>query len=237
MITARLAKARGRTATDWLDGRHTFSFGGYYDPAHMGFGALRVVNHDVIAPGAGFPTHGHRDMEIVTYILRGAVAHRDSMGNGSTIRPGDVQLMSAGTGVMHSEFNAFDDAETELLQMWVIPAKAGGKPRYEESSFATDGAHWRLLVSPDGSDGSLTIGQNAHLHAFRGQSGDRARLALDRRGAWLHVGSGEIEVKSASGAGMRLKAGDGAGIRNEAWIEVDVPDGANADVVLWQVPD
>jgi redox-sensitive bicupin YhaK (pirin superfamily) len=176
-------------------------------------------------------------MEIVTYILRGAVAHRDSMGNGSTIRPGDVQLMSAGTGVMHSEFNAHDDAETELLQMWVAPAKAGGKPRYEESSFSTDGAHWRLLASPNGTDGSLTIGQNAHLHAFRGQAGDRARLSLDQRGSWLHVGAGEISIKGSSGTTLQLKAGDGAAIRRESWIDVEVPNGASADVVLWQVPD
>jgi len=238
MIKIRPSAARGRTKIDWLDGRHTFSFGGYHDPAHMGFGALRVINQDVILPGAGFPTHGHRDMEIVTYVLRGAVAHRDSMGNGSTIAPGDVQLMSAGTGVMHSEFNGADGEETELLQMWVIPARAATRPRYEQGSFARDGGQWRIVVSPDGADGSLTIGQNAHMYVFRGESGAAAELELDpARGSWMHVGAGAVHVITESGTGADLAAGDGAAIRGEKRVKVSVPAGATADVVLWTVPD
>lgn len=167
MLTLRRSAERGHANHGWLDTHHTFSFANYYDPAHMGFGPLRVINDDRIAAGRGFGTHGHRDMEIITYVLDGAIAHKDSMGSGSTIRPGDVQRMSAGRGVMHSEFNPQPDAATHMLQIWIEPDVAGIAPEYEEKRFPEADKRGRLrqLVSPDGADGSLRIHQDARLYA------------------------------------------------------------------------
>lgn len=166
MISIRRAAERGHFNFGWLDTYHTFSFGEYYDPRHMGFRSLRVINEDFVAAGAGFPTHGHRDMEIVTYVLEGGLSHRDSMGNGSTIRPGDVQRMSAGTGVRHSEFNHSEDERVHLLQIWILPSEEGAAPGYEEKKFEDDEKRNRLRVvaSPDGRDGSVTIRQDASIH-------------------------------------------------------------------------
>ncbi|MFQ6686775.1 pirin family protein, partial [Bordetella pertussis] len=190
MLTLRRSAERGHANHGWLDTHHTFSFANYYDPAHMGFGPLRVINDDRIAAGRGFGTHGHRDMEIITYVLDGAIAHKDSMGSGSTIRPGDVQRMSAGRGVMHSEFNPQPDAATHMLQIWIEPDVAGIAPEYEEKRFPEADKRGRLrqLVSPDGADGSLRIHQDARLYAglFDGTESAELPLAAGRR-SWVHV--------------------------------------------------
>jgi hypothetical protein len=232
MITIRRSDERGHADHGWLDTYHTFSFAGYHDPDFMGFSELRVINQDVVQPGQGFSTHGHRDMEIVTVVLEGALAHEDSMGNGSEIRPGEVQLMSAGTGVTHSEFNASSDELVHLLQMWVLPAKASAKPRYEQKDFPESErkGRLRLVVSPDGRDGSLTIGQNASLFVGSLDGNDRATHELGKsRSAWLHVGTGSVKLN-----GQLLEAGDGAAIQNESKLELT--DGKGAQVVLWDLP-
>lgn len=207
MITVRPAAERGHANHGWLDTFHTFSFANYYDPEHMGFGPLRVINDDRIAAGRGFGTHGHRDMEIITYVLDGAVAHKDSMGTGSTIRPGDVQRMSAGRGVLHSEFNPQPDAATHMLQIWIEPDVAGIAPEYEQKSFddADKRGKLRQVASPDGAEGSLRIHQDVRLYAglFDGAEAADLSLAAGRR-AWVHVARGGITVN-----GQALKAGDG----------------------------
>lgn len=231
MITLRRSDERGYANHGWLQSHHTFSFANYYDPAHMGFGALRVINDDRIAAGRGFGTHGHRDMEIITYVLEGAVAHRDSMGNGSTIRPGNVQRMSAGRGVQHSEFNPLPDAGTHLLQIWIEPDVTGIEPEYEELELDDAGRRGKLrcVVSPDGADGSMRVHQDARLYVGRFDGEERAlhELAAGRR-AWVHVARGRVAVN-----GQVLEAGDAAAIRDEASITLDRGDGA--EVLLFDL--
>ena len=202
----RRANERGFADHGWLRSFHTFSFADYYDPKHMGFRALRVINEDRVAPSAGFPTHPHRDMEIVSYVLGGGLEHKDSMGNGSVIRPGDVQRMSAGTGVFHSEFNASDREPVHFLQIWLVPGERGIRPGYEQRAFAPADRRGRLLrvASPDGADGSVTVHQDAVLYAGLFDQGESATQALasDRYG-WLHVARGTVKVD-----GHELHAGD-----------------------------
>ncbi|MFD1557974.1 pirin family protein [Paraburkholderia silviterrae] len=231
MLTIRRASERGHANHGWLDSWHSFSFADYFDEAHVHYGALRVLNDDRIAGGGGFGTHGHRDMEIVTYVLSGALAHRDSMGNGSTIRPGDVQRMSAGTGVMHSEFNASKDEEAHLLQIWLLPTAPGGAPGYEERRFddADKRGRLRLIASPDGRDGSVTVQADASIHAALIDGGERAGYALPPgRRAYVHVARGALEVN-----GERLAAGDAAMI--EAETAVTLANGEAAEVLLFDV--
>ena len=224
MIELRPAAERGHADHGWLDSWHSFSFADYHDPAHMGFGALRVINEDRIAAGTGFGTHGHRDMEIVSYVLDGALAHKDSLGNGSVIRPGDVQRMSAGTGVLHSEFNHQKDAPTHFLQIWVQPDRRGLAPGYEERHFseADKRGRLRLIASPDGADGSLPLHQSARLYAGLLDGDERARLVLDPgRRAYVHVVRGAVSVN-----GRRLAAGDAAKLVDEPAVELDAGEGA-----------
>lgn len=207
MLTVRKANDRGASQFGWLDSKHTFSFGGYMDPGHMGFSNLRVINEDRVAPGAGFGTHGHRDMEILSYVLEGELAHKDSMGTGSVIRPGDLQRMSAGTGVMHSEMNASADQPVHFLQIWLLPESKGIAPGYEQKHFesAERQDQWRLIGSRDGRDGSVTIHQDVSLYTATLEAGTKLtyELATGRR-AWLQVTRGAVTVEGES-----LKAGDG----------------------------
>ena len=223
-IVVRPAAARGRTQTDWLDSRHTFSFGEYHDPAHMGFGALRVINDDRIAPGKGFATHGHRDMEIVTYVLEGALEHKDSLGTGSVIRPGEVQIMSAGTGIKHSKFNHSPVEPVHLLQIWIVPDRNGLPPRYDQRAFdpAELAGKLRRVVSPDGDDGAIVIHQDASMHAAHLAPADVVQHALaPGREAWLQVARGAVTAN-----GARLGPGDGAAVTGERTITVRANEAA-----------
>ncbi len=230
MITLRRSEERGHADHGWLDTYHTFSFAEYWNPEFMGFGPLRVLNQDRVAASRGFGTHGHRDMEIVTYVLGGALEHRDSLGNGSRILPGEVQLMSAGTGVTHSEFNASSEEELEFLQMWIVPREPGTEPRYEQRAFDDLDGQLRLVVSPDGEDGSLTIAQDARLFAGTLRAGDRVESPLGAgRSAWLHVARGELRLN-----GELLGPGDGAAVQAEPGVVLQSE--GPADVVLWELP-
>jgi redox-sensitive bicupin YhaK (pirin superfamily) len=205
-ISVRRAKERGHADHGWLESYHTFSFADYYDPKAMGFRALRVINEDRVAAGGGFPPHGHRDMEILSYVLEGGLAHKDSMGTGSVIKPGDVQLMSAGTGVQHSEMNASKADGVHFLQIWIVPDRPGHKPSYQQTAFpaAERQGKLRLVASPDGRDGSLTIHQDATIAAGLFAPGESATHVLaPERHAWIQVARGSIEV-----AGKTLEAGD-----------------------------
>lgn len=216
MITLRRAEERGHFNFGWLDTYHTFSFSDYYDPRFMGFRSLRVINEDRVAPGRGFPTHPHRDMEIITYILAGSLAHRDSMGTGSVIRPGEVQRMSAGTGVTHSERNNSADETTHLLQIWLMPGEFGIKPGYEQKAFADEEkrGRLRLVASPDGADGSVTIHQDARLYATLLDAGHEVAHELaPNRHAWAQVARGSLELN-----GQSLRQGDGAAVSGESRI-------------------
>ncbi len=208
MITVRRSDERGHVDHGWLDTRHTFSFASYFDRRHMGFRTLRVINEDVVAAGKGFGMHPHNDMEIITYVLEGALAHRDSMGNHSVIRPGEVQRMSAGTGVVHSEANPSDTEPVHLLQIWILPEREGIEPGYEQKEFpdAEKRGRLRLVASPDGAEGSVTIHQDARLYASLLEPGESVehRLAAGRH-AWIQVVRGVVTVD-----GERLEAGDGA---------------------------
>ena len=218
MIQIRRSGDRGRASLGWLDSRHTFSFGDYHDPAHMGFGPLRVINEDRVRPGQGFGTHGHRDMEIVSYVLAGALAHKDSLGTGSVIRPGDVQRMSAGTGIEHSEFNPDAHEPVHFLQSWIEPERRGLAPSYEQKRFdaAERSGRLRLVASRDARDGSLRIHRDADLYAVLLASGERVAHELrPGRSAWLQVARGALELN-----GERLEAGDGAGVRGEPRLEI-----------------
>jgi quercetin 2,3-dioxygenase len=218
MIVKRPAAERGHFDHGWLDTSHTFSFADYHDPTHMGFRSLRVLNEDRVAPGKGFGTHSHRDMEIITYVLEGALAHADSMGNRSTIVPGDVQRMSAGTGVTHSEFNGQRDRPVHFLQIWLVPDRRGLTPCYEQKAIpeAEERGVLRLVASRDGREGSVTIHQDADLYASRLLPGERVKHALaEGRHAWLQVVSGRVELN-----GTALGAGDGAAVSQETGLEV-----------------
>ncbi|MFI5113094.1 MAG: pirin family protein [Terriglobales bacterium] len=218
MITLRPAAERGHFDHGWLNTYHTFSFADYHDPRHTHFRGLRVINEDTVQPGGGFGTHPHRDMEIITYILEGALAHKDSMGTGSTIVPGDVQRMSAGSGVLHSEFNHSRDELVHLLQIWIFPSEQGLKPSYEQKTFTAE-EKWnrlRLVASPDASDGSVILHSDARIYGSLLEPGASVKHALAQgRGAWIQVVSGAIEVN-----GKRLEAGDGAGIENETLLTI-----------------
>jgi redox-sensitive bicupin YhaK (pirin superfamily) len=217
MIIVRPSEARGKADHGWLQSRHTFSFADYYDRRHMGFGALRVINEDRVAPGAGFGTHSHRDMEIVSYVLEGALEHKDSIGTGSVIRPGEVQRMSAGTGIAHSEYNASKTAPVHFLQIWLLPDAIGLTPSYEQKAFpaAERTNRLRLVASPDGRDGSLTVRQDVNLYASVLEAGANAKLQLPAaRHAWVQVARGAVRVN-----GRALEAGDGAAILDEQVLE------------------
>jgi redox-sensitive bicupin YhaK (pirin superfamily) len=227
----RRSEERGHANHGWLDAHHTFSFAEYQDPEWVQFETLRVINQDTIQPSMGFGTHGHRDMEIVTYVLDGVLEHEDSMGNGSQIRPGEVQYMSAGRGVTHSEFNGSSEEPAHLLQMWVHPAEPGTEPRYDQRTFPVEGRRGRLqqVASPDGAGDSIRIGQDARLFVGLFDDGERSthELAPDRS-AWIHVARGRVRVN-----GEELRSGDGAGLRDAGPIELEGLEGA--ELVLWDL--
>jgi redox-sensitive bicupin YhaK (pirin superfamily) len=218
MINVRKSAERGHFDFGWLDTHHTFSFGEYYDPRNMGFRSLRVINEDYVRAGHGFPTHPHRDMEIITYVLKGALEHRDSMGNGTVIRPGEVQRMSAGTGVRHSEKNASAEEDVHLLQIWIIPEEQGLRPSYEQKMFEADEkrGRLRLIASNDGRDGSVTMHQDANLYAALLDTGQEATHGLPQgRHAWAQVARGAVEIN-----GQILQQGDGASITDETQLSI-----------------
>jgi quercetin 2,3-dioxygenase len=218
MMTIRRASERGHANFGWLDSWHSFSFGSYYDPVHMGFSDLRVINEDRVLGGEGFPSHSHRDMEIISYVLDGALQHKDSTGSGGVIRYGDVQRMSAGRGVTHSEANGSRDEPVHFLQIWLMPEKSGLPASYEEKKFSVDDkrGQLRLIASPDGADGSLTIHQDARLYASVLEKGKEVSHTLaSGRKAYVHVARGRVLVN-----GKELVAGDGAALTGEASVTV-----------------
>ena len=218
MFQVRRASERGHFNHGWLDTFHTFSFGDYYDPAHTQFRALRVMNEDTVAPGQGFGMHGHRDMEIVTYVLSGALEHRDSLGNGEVLRPGELQRMTAGTGIRHSEFNPSAAEPVHLYQIWLLPERAGLTPGYEQKSFAAAMRpnQWLLVASPDATEGSLRIHQDARLYLAQLEAGQQLSHAIpDGRHAWLQVLRGAVNV-----GGAALSAGDGVAVSDEQQISL-----------------
>jgi redox-sensitive bicupin YhaK (pirin superfamily) len=231
MLTVRKSEHRGHADHGWLKAYHTFSFADYHDPQQMSFGSLRVINEDRVQPGRGFGQHGHRDMEIITYILDGALEHKDSMGNGSVIRPGDVQRMSAGTGVTHSEFNHSQTDLVHLLQIWIVPRITGVRPGYEEKHFAAADKRGklRLIAAPDARDGALTIHQDASIYASLLETGDALEHALAAgRKAYVHVARGTVNVN-----GETLKAGDGAKIASEN--RISFTGAQHAEVLLFDL--
>jgi redox-sensitive bicupin YhaK (pirin superfamily) len=216
MITRRPADERGRTRADWLDSRHTFSFNRYYDPRYTGFRRLLVINEDFVAPDKGFGTHAHSDMEIISYVLSGALEHRDSIGNSSTIRPGEVQRMSAGTGVRHSEYNPSPDEPTHFLQIWIEPEREGMPPSYEQREFPPDGAGLRLVASRTGREESVTVHQDVDI--YRGTFGAGEEFAYvpgPGRYAWVQVLGGAVTLN-----GVALAQGDGAAVSEEARLAI-----------------
>jgi len=218
MITVRRAGERGHENYGWLDTQHTFSFGEYHDPRHMGFRTLRVINEDRVRPESGFGTHSHRDMEIVSYVLGGELGHKDSMGTGSVIRPGDVQRMSAGTGVTHSEWNHSKTEPVHFLQIWILPERRGLEPSYEQKTLAPAETQnrLRLVASADGRDGSVTVHQDAQLHVARLDAGKEIAHALAAgRHAWVQVARGTVELN-----GTALAAGDGAAVSDEGALAI-----------------
>ena len=231
MITIRKSEERGHANHGWLDTRFTFSFAEYFDPKHVEFRTLRVMNDDRVAGGGGFPTHPHRDMEIVTYVLEGALAHKDSMGNGSTIKPGDVQYMSAGTGVAHSEFNASSSEPVHLYQIWMFPDKNGYKPAYDQKYFSPEEKRGklRLLVSPDGREGSVKIRQDNDLYAAILGAGEKVQHELKpERHAYVQVARGSVTLN-----GKKLETGDGAAISEEKKLEIAGVD--EAEVLVFDL--
>ena len=232
MYALRRAEERGHADHGWLNSYHTFSFGGYHDPRHMGFANLRVINDDTVAPGAGFGTHGHSDMEIVSYVLDGALEHKDSMGNGSVIRPGDVQRMSAGSGVTHSEYNPSTDDPVHFLQIWLLPNALGVEPSYEQKHFSTEDRRGRLalLVSPDGRDGSISSHQDGLLYGtlLDAQGLLEHRLEAGRR-AYVHVARGCAKVN-----GETLNGGDGVAIENQQ--DISLEGVTAAEVLVFDLP-
>ncbi len=224
MITVRKSDERGHANHGWLDTYHTFSFDSYHDPNHMGFRTLRVINEDRVAPGAGFPTHGHRDMEILTYIVEGALEHRDSMGNGEVLRPGEIQRMSAGTGIRHSEFNPSPDDPVHLLQIWILPAQRGSEPGYEQISIGSGptNGELQLIASPQGGAGAVRIGQDAKL--FRGKLGAGSSVShalAPSRHAYVQVVRGAVHAN-----GSALSAGDGAAVSGEPVLSIAAKEDA-----------
>jgi hypothetical protein len=233
MITVRPASERGHADHGWLDTNHTFSFADYFDEKHMGFRTLRVINEDRVRGGHGFPPHSHRDMEIISYVLEGGLAHRDSMGNGSVIRPGDVQRMSAGRGVTHSEQNASAGELAHFLQIWIVPAARGIEPGYEQKNFTDEEkrGRLRLVASPDGAEGSVTIHQDARLYAGLFGAGEKATHPLAKgRHAWVHVVRGKVRVN-----GRELGAGDGAAISDEPEVRVEAVEGATGEALVFDL--
>jgi quercetin 2,3-dioxygenase len=231
MITMRPRHERGHTKVDWLDSAHSFSFNRYFDPRYMGFRQLRVINEDWVQPGAGFGTHGHRDMEIITYVLQGALEHRDSMGHGSVIQPGDVQRMSAGTGVQHSEYNHSSTAPVHFLQIWILPERQGLQPGYEQRAFAPEElrGQWRLIAARDGRAGAVTVHQDVDVLAARLEPGERVTYSLPAgRHAWVQVAGGSVVLD-----GVSLQAGDGAAVSETA--EFDLVAGDRSEVLLFDL--
>lgn len=232
MFTVRRSAARGHVNHGWLNARHSFSFADYHDPRHMGFRVLRVINEDVISPGQGFGTHPHHDMEILTYVIEGALEHKDNLGNGSVIRPGDVQLMSAGTGVQHSEFNPSPDDPTHLLQIWILPDRKGRRPDYGEKHFPAEERRGRLclVASGDGTDGSLRWGQDVRLYASLLSADDSVSLNLDPgRHAWVQLIRGSLDLNNQT-----LDAGDGASASGEPKLEIKA--GQDSEFLVFDLP-
>lgn len=231
MITTRLAAERGRTRLDWLDSRHTFSFGDYYDPEHMGFRSLRVINDDRVAPGGGFGTHGHRDMEILTYVVEGALEHRDSLGTGSVIRRGDLQRMTAGTGIRHSEFNPSPAEPVRFLQIWLLPDRKSLPPGYEQKTYSDADKHGRLrlIAARDGRDGSVSIHQDADVYATVLAPGERVTHTLpEGRSAWVQVVTGAVTLN-----GHSLAKGDGAAVTDQPRLDLTATEAA--EVLLFDL--
>jgi quercetin 2,3-dioxygenase len=223
--------ARGHTQTSWLDSYHTFSFGNFQDLSRMGFRSLRVINDDRVVPGAGFPTHGHRDMEILTYVLEGELAHQDSLGTGATIKPGEVQIMSAGTGIQHSEFNPAADLPVHLLQIWMLPNQKDLAPRYDQREFsgAEKAGRLRLVASPDGRDGSVLVHQDINLYVSVLSVGDRVSFEMQRdRYAWIQVARGTMTLN-----GKSLQEGDGVQINSPTSLELTT--NSHAEILLFDL--
>lgn len=231
MINIRRSRERGHTDLGWLDSHHTFSFGDYHDRNFVNCGTLHVLNQDLVQPGKGFGTHHHKDVEIISLVLEGVMEHKDSMGNGSQMRPGDVQIMSAGAGVTHSEFNASSTEMLHFLQMWIVPWKHGTRPRYEQTAVSVEerSGKLRLVVSPDGHDGSLSVDQDARLYTGLLASGERMRHKLPSgRTAWIHVARGRLNLND-----LEFSAGDGAAIRDEPILTIQGLE--EAEFVLWEL--
>jgi quercetin 2,3-dioxygenase len=231
MIVFRDRGTRGRTQTGWLDSRHSFSFGDYLDPQHMGYRALRVINEDRVIPDAGFPTHGHRDMEIVTYVLEGALEHKDSLGTGSVIRPGELQRMSAGTGILHSEFNASKTEPVHFLQIWIEPRFTGLGPSYEQKSFPTTMRRNELILAADseGANGAVKLHQDARIYLARMDEGKPVEHAIAKsRGVWIQVARGLVAVN-----GTELREGDGAAAEDEPALTLRAL--TNAEALLFDL--
>jgi redox-sensitive bicupin YhaK (pirin superfamily) len=230
MQRVRRAEDRGHFDHGWLKTWHSFSFADYQDEQHMGFDTLRVINQDIVQPGRGFSTHGHRDMEIITYVIRGAVEHKDSMGNKEVVPAGDVQRMTAGTGVRHSEFNPSSEEDLELLQVWILPERNGLEPGYEQRSFAAEGEGLKLLASPDGRDSSLKVHQDVEMHAARLKNGETVRHAIGSgRSAWVQVVHGELQAEG----GETLRAGDGLAVADQPELELQAL--TDAELILFDL--
>jgi redox-sensitive bicupin YhaK (pirin superfamily) len=231
MITVRRSSERGHAEHGWLDSRHTFSFADYYDPAHMGFRTLRVINEDRVQPGRGFGVHSHENMEIVSYVLEGALQHRDSMGNGEVLRPSEVQRMSAGTGVTHSEFNASQNEIVHFLQIWIQPEREGLAPSYQQKAFPPDARRNELILvaSRDGRQGSVTVHQDANLYLARLDAGSRVELEIPpMRGAWVQVVRGSVALRDE-----KLAAGDGAALAGEKSVSLTAAE--DAEVLVFDL--
>lgn len=231
MITIRKSEDRGAADHGWLNSQHTFSFSNYYDPRYMGFGPLRVINEDYIKPGRGFPTHGHRDMEIITYVLEGELEHKDTLGTGSIIRPGEVQKMTAGSGIRHSEYNPSDDHEVHLLQIWLEPSDLNLEPSYEQKLFSENVLknNLHLIGSSNGQNDSIKINQDVNLYAAKLEKGHGINHRLDQsRLIWVQVASGELELN-----GTPLNSGDGAAIQNET--EINITAKGNSEILLFDM--
>ena len=231
MITFRDRETRGRTRTGWLDSKHSFSFGDYRDPAQMGFRSLRVINEDRVIPGAGFPRHGHRDMDIISYVLEGSLQHKDSIGNGTVIRPGEIQRMSAGTGIEHSEFNPSQTEPVHFLQIWIVPEKRGLAPSYEQKPVPLEerSGKLRLVAAPDAKDGAVILHQDARVHVANLAAGERIHHDIaPGRGVWVQIARGIVALN-----GTELREGDGAALENEKRAEIEAE--ADAEILVFDL--